>query len=147
MVEITEEVHEVVITDEATGYSVNVYPEAESEVVISEEGLPGPQGPAPTYTDTQVKQDAEAGNSTPTYDETDPDNPFIVSMVYVDANGATNHSRAFNYTTFLGIPVSDSIVNTFTYEGQVWTYTKQLNWKDVGGLPVWDGTDLSVTKV
>ena len=146
MLKITEVNQTLKITEE-NGTVVKLTPIGSTSLKISEVGSQGLKGDTPTPSDVQVKQDAEAGNSTPTYNETDPNNPYITSLSYVDANGATNHTKTFNYTTYLGEQVVDTLVSVFTYEGEVWTYTKQLNYKDVGGVPVWDGTDSTVVKV
>jgi hypothetical protein len=142
---ITETIQTLTIT-ETNGDVVTLTPIGTTTLTISEVGVRGLKGDTPTATDIQVKQNAEAGDSDPTYDETDVDNPFIVSMVYSDANGATLHSKVFNYIEYLGESVVSSVVNTFTYELQIWTYTKTINYKDVGGVPVWDGTDSLVAK-
>ena len=146
MLNITETKKTLRIT-EAGGNVIKIQPSATKILKVNKAGIQGPKGDTPTLADVQVKQDAEAGNSSPVYDETDPNNPFIISMTYEDANGATNHSKVFNYSTFLGERVGTSIVSTFTYLGQVWTYTKTINYKDVGGVPVWDGTDSFVNKI
>jgi hypothetical protein len=143
MVEIIEEINEVVIEDEDTGYEV-VVETVETELIISSEGSPGPKGDTPTLSDTQILQDASQGKSTPNYDDTVQDK--LLSISYEDANGATEHIKVFNYGTVFGEEVVTSIVSTFTYEGQVWEYTKTLNYIELDSAPLWNGTTPTITK-
>ncbi len=102
-------------------------------------------GVTPTLSDVQVLQDVSAGVSTPTYDNVVLDK--VLSIAYEDKNGGNGHTKTFNYGVVFGEEVVTSTVDTFSYLAQDWTYTKQINYREVDGSPIWDGTTPTVVKI
>jgi len=144
MLKITEVEQTLKITEES-GTVVKLTPIGSTSLKISEVGSQGLKGDTPTPTDIQVLQDASQGASTPIYDGVDESK--LIQINYADANGATGHQKVLNYGTVYGEEVVTSIVSTFVYEFQTWTYTKTLNYIEFESAPLWSGTTPTIAKI
>ena len=72
-----------------------------------------------TQSDIQIIQDV--GDTRKVFSKT---GDLVTGIAYDDAAGATNHSKTFVWTTVNGDDAVYSIIEIFTYDSQVWTYTK-----------------------
>ena len=144
MIKVTEDKYTLKISRDGEP-KITLRPTTSTTLKISSVGRQGLKGDTPTPTDTQVLQDASQGASTPTYDGVVEDK--LIRIDYVDANGATGHQKVLSYGTVFGEEVVTSIVSTFVYEGETWTYTKTLNYIEFNSAPLWNGTTPTISKV
>jgi len=89
----------------------------------------GKQGFSPTLPDVDIINKVSDTNKTFTYT-----GERLDLITYSNSEGATNHTKTLNYITFEDIEVVSSIVQSFYYDGKLWTYTKILTYLDGGAV-------------
>tara|TARA_R110002167_G_scaffold250466_1_gene456655 strand:+ start:309 stop:749 length:441 start_codon:yes stop_codon:yes gene_type:complete len=127
--------------------TIEVKPSSTNSITISKlgaQGLKGDTGGFATPSDNEVIAQAESGDKVASYNGIILDK--IEGISYEDINGASNHTKTFNYGTVAGEEVVATIVSVFGYSGENWTVTKTINYDAVGGAPLWAGTDINIIK-
>lgn len=141
MLKVTEKQYALKINREGED-RITLRPTSSTTLKISSVGRQGISGEGADPADVQILQDVSQGASTPVYNADQ-----LIRVDYADSNGGTGHQKTLNYGVVYGEEVVASIVSTFTYGAQAWTYTKTLNYIEFESAPLWNGTTPTVVKV